>query len=232
MAFALIGTPQVAGGSVNTATPAMNTTGADLIVVVSTVYNSTPTISDSKGITWTGKTTSLVGGGTNVRLLYAWTGSAGWAIGSGHTFQSTTSTYNAIEVYAFSGALTSGDPFNAEAAGANSSGATSLQPGSVSPFGTDLFVTGIGWFPNNTMAIDSSFATPTEQGYIGSDAMGGAISWKESASAENPTWSWSGSNNVAAVMASFKPAGGGGGGTNWGPWVAGNNWNRLVQNVR
>jgi hypothetical protein len=37
------------------------------------------------------------------------------------------------------------------------------------------------------------------------------------------------SNQYAMAIVALKPSGGGGGGTNWGPWIVGNNWNRLVQ---
>lgn len=233
MAFAIVNSGAAhakAGGTGAQTTPAISTIGADLILAFTARYNEDATPTDSVGITWTGLTQQTSGGNTRGRLWYAWVGSTGWGTNASHTFGINTS-FDAIDVAAFSGALTGSDPFNAEN-GATGSGVTSLSPGSVSPFGTDLFIAGLGWYANNTMAIGSSFSITDQQNYAGGGSMGAALAWKESASSENPSWTWSGTNESAAVIASFKGAGGGGGATNWGPWVVGNNWNRLVQNVR
>jgi hypothetical protein len=196
-------------------TDAIDTTGADLIVIATSVDNgstqATPT--DSKSNTWTalGNSASTV----RVKLYYAW--GSGIAVGSGHTFSYNASdSFPSIAVIAFSGALVASDPINLEN-GASSAGATSLQTGSVSPAGTDLFVTGIGWNAEAyvNFSINSAFTKQVGNDNVGGLAYGIAMAYKESGSAENPTWSRTNSDYMATRIASFKGAGGDGAALEW-----------------
>ncbi len=114
--------------------------------------------------------------------------------------------FPALSIYGFSGL--SGSPSVTSVS--SGTGSTSLQAGSLGSAG-DMIVEGLGWYTNNGIAINSGFATPLEVGYSGGNNIGGASSYKSVSGAENPTWSWSGSNVAAGVAMAFPGTGGGGG---------------------
>src|SRR5688572_5662429 len=77
-----------ADSSDNATTTAVDTTGATLLVLACTWFNGTtvnPTVSDSKGNTWTGLTQQNNETATSIRIWYV--NSATPTVGSGHTFQ-------------------------------------------------------------------------------------------------------------------------------------------------
>src|SRR5216684_1966690 len=127
MAFSLIANTlkQTSDGS-NVTTTAIDTTGANLIVLL-TVDNANHTPTDSKSNTWTGLTVKAVNT-VNTRLWY----SLGPTVGSGHTFTLTgVSSLPCIAAAAYSGAKTS-SAFDVEN-GSNPGSGTSIQPGNVTP---------------------------------------------------------------------------------------------------
>jgi hypothetical protein len=215
-------------------TTSVDSTGCDLIVAVRSFYQAitTPGLSDSKSNTWTDRT-AYSSTNTRVIISYIWTGSAGFSVGASHTFTAGTSgaSYPTLMVAGFSGAKTSADPYTAES-GANTGGATSLAPGSVTPSEDNcLLVTGMaggnstgtpGGVTGYTIDQAIDFAT-TSAGRTG----GLAHLIQTTAGATNPAWTFA-SEEAAAAIAVFKAAAGGGGGTNWGPMLS-RGLNRLVQ---
>lgn len=190
--------------------PGLNTVGADLIVLgYADFVSGTP--HDSKGNTWT-SLTQRSSANRHVRLFYCQSPTTD----SSHTFDcSSAGQYNTIFILAFTGSVAS--PFNAESSGNNAASGTTLQPNSVSPSGTDMFVTLFTDGSNGAglATIDSSFiiASGMALAYDGS-GVGSAMAYKESSSSENPTWSSHNSSaEMCCTMASFKGTGGGGGGT-------------------
>lgn len=211
MSWTLVNSVSAKPGSTGGASTAIDTTGANLIVLsVSSYAGGTGlTVSDSKGNTWT-PLTQKSGVNARCRLYYC----ASPVVGTGHTFSVTgTGIYPAFDALAFSGAAAS--PFDVEN-GATASGVTSVQPGSVMPSANgELIVTGMcsdGTFASGP-SVDSGFTLDAWLGYTASVNMGGGGAYlvQTTAAAVNPTWSWSTARGAVAVVAAFKAAAGGGG---------------------
>lgn len=192
-------------------TSSVDSTGGNIVIVAVASYQSSaaPTVSDSKGNTYTALTEQVAAGSHRVQLFYA----ANATVGSGHTFTVTGSTtYSSISVNVFSGAKTT-SPFDVQN-GANG-GATSLATGSVTPSENDeVVVAGIALdSAPSSLTINSGFSTPSVAYFAGGSAygVGSAYIIQTTAGATNPTWSWTGSSGQAAAIATFKVATGGSG---------------------
>jgi hypothetical protein len=196
----------------NVTTSSVNTTGANLLVAVVCSYSGSPTLSDSKGNTWTGLTVYNPSNDTSLKLQLYYCASA--TVGSGHTFTLSSSGKSpSICVAAFSGADAA--PLDQQAGFTGSNASSTVQPGSVTP-STDnqLLVTGISGYSSAVSSIDSSFTITDTVAYTGTDIVG-ALAYKiqTAKGAENPTWTVVGSNVQTAAIATFKASAGGGGGT-------------------
>lgn len=182
-------------------TTAINTTGANLIVLALGWYvgSATATVSDSKGNTWIALT-DVSGGFSKHQIYYA----KNATVGTGHTFtiSMSTSAWPGAFVYAISGADTTA-PFDVQNSFANvlSSGPISI---AVTPtINGSFIVTGLrtGNATTSTVSIDLSF--------ILTKNTGGAAAYiiQTTAATINPTWNYSGGNQGAAItIASFKPS--------------------------
>lgn len=199
-----------AGGDSSTVTTAaINTTGANLIVVTAVFYapGGSLTLTDSKGNTWTALTRRDSGSGVGSTLYYCFNPT----VGSGHTFTGTNN-YPLLGVLSFSGADTS--PFDVEA-GTTGSGST-IQPGSVTPStANNIIVSGVGaGMTSGAISIDGSFTEPNAEAVGAAFQVSCAYLIQTSATAQNPTWTIpSGGYGSSAGNAVFKATGGGGGGT-------------------
>lgn len=203
---ALISHPTTAG---------ITTTGASLLFAQYAI--SAPitgcTISDANGNAWHVLSDLVDSGGYQSRAWYAYDhGGTPLVVGAAHTVSvsgcSAGGGYPSIlQFAAFSGTLTSGDPFDAETANSGDI-PYSIQPGSLTPGQNgSLLVTcfhGIYLHVPST-AVDSGFAklTVLEQGGY----MGGAIGWRAQATAAaiNPTWSSSEVYRLSTRVVAFKP---------------------------
>jgi hypothetical protein len=194
-----------------------NTTGANLIVLVG-VYDGggTGAFTDSKGNTYTlltrpATTIETAASNSYVRLAYCYAPT----VGSGHTFTISPS-YGSIHAIAVSGSASS--PFDVESAGygSNAANATTNQPETATPSVDNcLLVAGLGvGDTGNPSSIDSSFTFSTGIAAHTSVRWGGALAYQiqTTATARNPTWTWTNSSSNGAVMAAFKAAAAGGGG--------------------
>jgi hypothetical protein len=200
--------------TINVTAPApsgtINTTGADLIVAVVCHYTANPAASDltdSASNSYSLQASQASGSDAQAKVAVFY--KLNPTTSASHTFTFSRGgavTSPSIVVYAFSGLA--GSPTVSSVG--SGTGSTNIQPGSIG-VSDDLVVSGIGWYANNTMSIDSGFTSPIEVGYV-AGSMGVAGSWKSVSGAENPTWSLSGSNSVAGINASFTGTGGGGGG--------------------
>ena len=188
-------------------TSAINTTGADLIVLVVAGGSFTLTATDSKSNTWTGLTQRHHTSDNDGRLLYCYAPT----VGSGHTF-TAPHTYETVAVLAFSGAKTS--PFDTEN---GNIGSSPLSTGSITPSEDNcVVVAGFGLGGNcNTFSIDGSFTGLTSNTAVSGSTYGAAIAYliQTTAAAANPALTYSGGGGGNAMIASFKAASGGGGGT-------------------
>lgn len=203
MAIALVAhVGAVSTTSNNVTSAAIDTTGANLLVLVLSDSDGSTVISDSKSNTWT-SAVGPTGPSPKVRIFYA----KNPTVGTGHTFTGTSSAkFPSIYASAFSGADTTAplDQINS----ATSPGAASLQPGSVTPSANgELLVTGFTTNSSDTMSIGSSFTLLDQHGTVGGQAFGGGSAYlvQATAAAINPTWSdGSGSGLDGVAIATFK----------------------------
>lgn len=199
-------TIKIGNSGTTTTTDAIDTTGADFIVVAIGYDNSQPkpTITDSKGNSWSARTAYLSGGSVvNVCLFYCRPSS----VGSGHTFTSTAAggMYGPVAALAFSGSVAS--PYDQESGTGNT--ATSIQPGSITPSEDNcLLITALAYESSDTTSIDSGFTISNQIDFSAGASYGLALAYliQTSAAAANPTWSRSGAQKNAATMATFKAA--------------------------
>lgn len=227
MAITRVSGAKAKGGALNTfSTSAIDTTGADLLIVV-VGYATAPTLTDSKSNTWTGLTIR-----TNIsignRIYYAWNA----IVGSGHTFTLTgASIVASLVVQAYAGSQVSGDPFDQQNGHDGGGNATSFTTGSITPgVDNELVIAGICYSDTTSLAIDSGLSIVDQNPLVGGSNYGSGLAdiIQTTAGAVNPTWSWTNSAQPAATIASFKAAAAGGS-SNWGPFILAPTWNRLVQ---
>lgn len=202
---ALIASVGAQGSANSTTTSAIDTTGANLIVICETWYKlaTFPTLTDSKGNTWT-QLTAQTGNSGKHRLFYCFNPT----VGSGHTFSETGggtgSTYAALNVSAWSGIAAS--PFDGEN-GAFNDAASVLSTGSVTPTqGNSLLISGCGNDSAATLSIDSGYTITDTVSYSSGNSFGQAMAYKiiSSGAAQNPQWSASAAVELQASIAAFK----------------------------
>lgn len=184
----------------------VDTTGADLIVaVVGINSNSVP---DSTSLTdfvsngYTLLRTQASDGDANQKCLLYYKTNPTTSVTHSWTFSNGSFTFPSIVVFVFTG-LAASPSINSVGSG---TGTTSLQAGSIG-IANDLVVAALSWNPNNGMSTDPGFYR-VQIGNVTGEHVGSALAWKEVTGAENPTWSWTGSNNAAGVNASFTGTGG------------------------
>lgn len=210
MALNLIANAGAAAASQPT-TSAIDTTGADLLIVATHVYTFAVgfpgSISDNKGNTWTSLTLRSQGQNT-VQLHYA----TNPTVGSGHTFKiNEDSIFGSIEVEAWSGSASS--PFDVENGVSQASSSNSVQPGSVTAsVSNSLFVTAVSTDeasgdPGTPFAIDLGFTISDQNHFVGGVNVGGGLAYLVDSGSKNPTWSWpTTSEPSSAAIAVFSPA--------------------------
>ena len=206
-------TSVITGGTQHSVTTTgVDTSGANLIVLLVSSYHAggAVTVSDSKSNTWTALTQRNSTTDIRARLYYC----ASPTVGASHTFTASGSgIYPSLGAIAFSGAAAS--PFDLESGGAAESGTTS-QPGSITPGENNcVLVSGVG-NGGTGMSINSGFTASSVDFSFGAHN-GGGIAYKiqTTAGAENPTWSWTTSSANATAMASFKAEAAAGGGNSY-----------------
>src|SRR3989304_1512071 len=188
-----------AAGAASATTPAIDTTGSNLLVLKISHLPSTTgfSVSDSKSNTWVEAAASYASTSTKVRIFYA----INPTVGAGHTFTiSGTSLYGTIGVLAFSGADTTApeDVHN----GATTGSGVSLATGSITPSANGAIVVAgfSGGTGTSTYTIGSGFSVTDTTDFVsgGSGNTGGAAAYliQGSAAAVNPTWSWTGTSEA------------------------------------
>jgi len=197
------------GGTTN----AIDTTGATILIASVHYYafGGTPTLTDSKGNTWTALTAYQDAlPDSVVRLYYC----ISPTVGAGHDFTIAGSgTYSGVRVLAFSSTST---PIY-DTQNGNNANALTIQTGIINPSNSNnLFIAAATFYANPTpMSIDSSFTIDSYTGNSG-NSYGAVIAYKinTSSSSENPTFTGTGSSFFsAAAIANFYVTGGGGGGS-------------------
>jgi hypothetical protein len=187
-------------------TGAVDTTGADLLVVAYVYdYRVSPSIFDSKLNTWTGLTSKTGNNAGAVKLYYV----KNPIVGSGHTV-TLGATGGAFYAAAYFAAFRGADvlaPFDVEN-GANGIG-TTIQPGSILPtVGGDLVVSAMAINVTGAPTVDPSMNMLDNNGLQAGTYYGGGLAYKiqNTAAAINPVWTVGSSAANACVIASFKAA--------------------------
>jgi hypothetical protein len=197
----VIHTTAGSSGGNGVTTTAIDTTGADLIVV-SGAFFGTPTLTDSEGNTWTALTVQNGSAGEQSQLFYC----ANPTTDAAHTFTLTgASTFPTIGVVAVSGAASS--PFDDENGLSIGTSDTSIQPGSITPSEDGcLVVTSLTTAGGANHTINGTY-TASVVDNLASNHYGGGIGWniQSTAAATNPTWSWTNSVGRTSAIASFLP---------------------------
>lgn len=200
-------------GSSGGTTPAINATGANLLVatvVVATAANPCGAVSDSSGNTWT-CLNQYSNSFNRIAILYV----LNPTVSSSQTFTIAASN-STVEIAAFSGIKTS-SAFDVQNGLGNGSGST-FQPGSVTPSqNNSLFITTLGMHGTAvTASIDSGFIV-TDQNPTNGSYYGSALAYfiQGTAVAENPTWSTTlpltfGPTSIAVFKGAPTPPGGSG----------------------
>jgi len=184
---------------------AVDSTGANLIVIgIHRYTTATLTVSDSKGNTYTALTSYQASGMAGIRWYYC----LAPTVGSGHTFTiAGTGVYPTITAMGFSGVKTS-SPFDAEN-GATGANGTSRQPGSVTPAENgSLIIAGMAFNGAVTSpSVNSSMTLQENAPYLASNYMGALAAYyiQPTATAINPTFSWTTSVNNSSAICVFKP---------------------------
>lgn len=183
-------------------TPAVDSTGATLIIFGLVGVPHAPTATPAACATWTPLTPRWGNICDIIYYCYAPT------TNSSQTF-SCTGNYASCFVALFSGTDTTSAVFVAEN-GATTGPGHSLATGAVNPAGTgNLIFSFIGGNGNNTpgIAIDSGLSILDKSVYTGSN-FGGSDAYlvDSNASSINPTWSWTNLVDGSTAIAVFKPA--------------------------
>jgi len=204
MAFSLINHTYTYGAD-NLATSAVNTTGANLIVIaIAKSMGAALTVRDSKGNTWT-----LIASADEYYLTVALYYCVNPTVGPGHIFYGDgTSIYADIFVQAWSGANSS--PLDVETTNVTAGTSSSLATGSVLPsVDNELVVAALatGSGPYFTYSIDSGFSISDQNDAVLNVSYGGGLASlvQTTKGAVNPTWSWGSNTHSAVAIASFKP---------------------------
>jgi hypothetical protein len=190
---------------------AINTSGANLILIAVSWYTvfGDPTISDSKGNTWTARTRRADGSEVACRIYEC----ESPTVGSGHTFTASgANTVATIAVLAVSGAKSGA--FDQESGGFPGGNGTSIQIGAFTPSEDNCLVfTTVCTYGDGTPSADGGF-TSHGVATLASTYMGGGLAYliQTTAASAGPTWSWSTSAPRVMAMAAYKAAAGGGGG--------------------
>lgn len=199
-------------GNTITSSP-IDTTGADLIVIMSQLFNAVPAITDSYGNTWTPLTERVCAGSLiKGQLFYCHNPT----VGAGHTFTSTgTGVYPSLCILALSGAAAS-TPFDVQNGASDLGLGLDAQDGSVTPSeDNEVVISGlVCGSVNTTYSIDQGFTISDQVPWTTGACDGVALAYliQTAAAAKNPTWTLGTDQNKAVVLATFKAAAGGGGG--------------------
>jgi hypothetical protein len=211
MAFSLVAHTGVQGtNAVYTLTSsAIDTTGADLLVVFSQIAGGTVTLSDSKSNTW--NTLTQYSSANKIQISWCTPSS----VGAGHTFTLTQVTAaSTLFVQAWSGSHATQGAITESGHSYSGSSDTSMSTNSITPAGNGyLVVSGVSAGTGTIYSVDSSLALSDSLEVTTTGRITAAMAYYEqpTAGAINPTWSWTTGNYAATAIAAFKPAAAGGG---------------------
>lgn len=195
-------------------TSAIDTTGANFLIVFITNHNTDITtlgLSDNKGNTWHHLNNYNTGGGPEGGYWYSYNATCG----AGHTVTVSSTFAAGIVFAAFSGIQSSSDPFDVQnGATDNTTTATSLQPGSITPsVNGELLILSFGTNSGAASGANLSFAAVDSIAPAGGNNEGSYMYYlvQGTAGAINPTVTFGSGGYDLVTIASFKASAGGGG---------------------
>jgi len=197
----------VSPGITDATTAAVNTTGANLIVLMpawTAGAGGGPSVSDSAGNVWTALTIYSTPNSDRRTVIYY---KINPTVSATHTFTYTSvtgATYPSIAMMAFSGAA---GGYNLVQNGAGANVATTLATGSVAPSANNcVLVTGLSFEAASGVAtINSGFTVAQSLANAGGAAVAVGYKAQTVAGAENPTWTSPATGGMAVTIAVFKP---------------------------
>lgn len=181
-------------------TGSINTTGATLIVIAVSSYSAAgaPTISDSKGNTWTALTAKVnATAAVRTQLYYCYSPTGG----SGHTFTATGFGYASIHAFAFSGTTGTFDVENGTTGGTSPQSAGAITPA----LNGEVIIAALGENSLSSASVTSGF-TNYDIAYASGQhfALSMAYYIQPAAGSQDCTFTWSGGGNGSVVIAAFK----------------------------
>jgi hypothetical protein len=190
------------GGGGSGGTASLDTTGADLIILVLSCDSATtPTVTDNQSNTYTALSPQPGGQNRDTQIIYC----QAPTVGTGHTWTvSGSNDFPSICISAWSGSTST--PLD-QSNGGSIGFATSLQTGSVTPIAdNELIICALGRSNNEGVTIDSGM-TILDQ--VTDSAFGKAVSAlayeiQTTATTRNPQWSWTSADQGEAAIATFK----------------------------
>ncbi len=194
-AISLVATSSATAGGSSVTTPAINTTGASLIVVVGSTNAGTSTVSDNKSNTWHVLST-WAGGNNDIQIFYAYTPTTS----STQTFTITSvgsGNYPSLVVSAWSGTLATSAVFDTQNGSSTTNSVTSFGTGSITPASMgELLIGGLGMGPctaPTNISLSPGFSILGSNGVTGcqGEAVSSAYLIDSSTNAIGPQWSWS-----------------------------------------
>jgi hypothetical protein len=189
-------------GGVSVTSPSIDTTGANLLIIVITADNGGAylsvydTISGHSNTYTPAKSQASTGAATTYTYYCV---NPAW-VGPGHLFNvSVSNGYESIYAAAYSGAASS--PLDTVTNSAFNTANASIQPGSITPSCTnELVVTGV-FAENGIPAVSGATLRKSRATSSGSWGGGLADSIQTAATAINPTWTVSSGHNGATIVA-------------------------------
>ncbi len=215
-AIAIIAHHTYALGASGGTTSSLDITGATNISIGVCMYTAAgtkpPTVTDSKGDTLNARTAQ----DSSEPYIRIYDYDFGSALGSTTNYTVTvtsSSSFSSVGIIAWAGGKASAS-FDLQAGGIqNSSGGTSVQDSaSVTPSeANEILVSFLCYSASNTPTIDSSFTTPgaNDRANYSAGANEGIIqSWQiqTTATARQPTWSWTSNQRGVTALATYKQA--------------------------
>ncbi len=202
MTIALVVSVAKQGAATTVTTSNIDTTGCDLLVANifwSNGANAVAAVTDSKGNTWTAATKYNASDAAN---RFYWCKPS--SVGSGHNFTiGVPNVYGGIIVLGFSGVKAT-SPLDGTN-GATSASASSLATGSLTPSEDNCLLIYAATTAGNITAVDVGTLQETANGISGT-TYGGGVGYEiqTTATARNPSFSASVTNQMAASILAFK----------------------------
>jgi hypothetical protein len=199
-----------AGGGANVTTPAIDTTGANLIVISTGNHLNAVaagSITDSFGNTYLAAGGAAVNYGGDSRIFYCYAP----IVGAGHTFTFGGSNYGAMQVTAWSGAAAS--PLDQSSGGWLDSSVSSYASPPITPTANGELVIAATMIDNASSgpgyaSVSGGFVISDSHATASGLSIPGAQAWliQATAGAAGPTWTYTGASGATnlGTIASFK----------------------------